>query len=293
MNLKQKLENKEFVITAEINPPAGSGVKKTLEKVLALAPWLDAINISCCPTAKLRMDPLAFAILVNKETAVETILHITMRDQNLLGLQSYLFGAAALGYHYFLSMTGDAAKMSNIKNTKGVFQGNSLHLLKIMQELNTGYDSQGGKLNRKTNFFPAAVANPGAINLPAEIERMHKKVQAGARFFQTQPIFNHRDVTNFLQKSSAINVPILIAMLPLSSYQNCLKLNRDIPGLFVPGNVMERLKNSPCPEQEGGHICYELWTKIHKYLPGIHFLPHLNFAASLELIKEIHRQKKQ
>jgi 5,10-methylenetetrahydrofolate reductase len=161
-----------------------------------------------------------------------------------------------------------------------------------MQDMNRGLNSQGGNLNRKTNFFPGAVANPSAINLPAEIERMKKKVQAGARFFQTQPIFNPHELSSFLKKASEVTAPMLISFMPLKSYQNCLNMNRNIPGLFVPANIMERFKNSSHPEEEGIKTGLEFWEQARELVPGIHFFPHLNFEATLELIKEIRKQKK-
>jgi len=175
MNFRSRLEQKQFMITLEVDPPKGPGIKKIMSQLEPLIPLVDAINIAACPVAQLRMDALSFACLINRHFDIEVILHITMRDMSLLGLQSQLLGASALGYHNFLVMTGDAAKHSDIEGTKGVFQANSLTLLKLMGQMNLGLNSSNRKMNKKTRFYSGATANPSAINLPNEIKKMQRK----------------------------------------------------------------------------------------------------------------------
>ena len=141
--------------------------------------------------------------------------HITMRDMSLLGLQSQLLGASALGYHNFLVMTGDAAKHSDIEGTKGVFQANSLALLKLMKQMNLGFNSSNKKMNKRTRFYSGATANPSAINLPNEIKKMQRKIDAGAEFFQTQPLFIRRNVEIFAQHSEHLSKPVILGTMLL------------------------------------------------------------------------------
>ena len=223
------------MITLEVDPPKGPGIKKIMSQLEPLIPLVDAINIAACPVAQLRMDALAFACLLNLEHFdIEVILHITMRDMSLLGLQSQLLGASALGYHNLLVMTGDAAKHSDIEGTKGVFQANSMVLLKLMKQMNLGLNSSNKKMNKRTRFYPGATANPSAINLPNEIKKMQRKIDAGAEFFQTQPLFIRRNVEIFAQHSEHLSKPVILGTMLLKNYESTLRLNSKVPGLFRP-----------------------------------------------------------
>jgi methionine synthase / methylenetetrahydrofolate reductase(NADPH) len=286
MKFKNRIEQNRFSITMEVDPPKGSGVKKIMAKLATLAPLIDAVNISACPVAQLRMDPLAFAILLNRHLDLDAVLHITMRDMSLLGLQSHLLGASALGYHNFLVMTGDAARHSDVKETKGVFQSNSLQLLKLMQKMNRGVTSSEKKLNKKTRFFTGATACPGAINLTHEIQRMEKKIAAGASFFQTQPLFLEKNVKVFLDYAQSIQPAILIGTMLLKSHESSIWLNSKVPGLFIPAEILERFEQKDSQE-EGIQIALDFWESSRKHLSGLHLFPMNNYEAMKELLQEI------
>lgn len=291
MKFRERLEQKKFTVTLEVDPPKGPGIKKIMSRLEALIPLVDAINIAACPVAQLRMDPISFACLLNRHFDVEVILHMTMRDMSLLGLQSQLLGASALGYHNFLVMTGDAAKHSDIENTKGVFQANSLTLLKLMNQMNNGLNSSNHKLNKKTQFFVGATANPSAINLTNEVVRMNRKVSAGAQFFQTQPLFLRKNLEIFARYSKEVEKPVILGTMLLKNYESSIRLNSKVPGLFVPAEVLERLKKRDCQE-EALKIAHEFWTSCHELLGGIHLFPMNNFDAMLELLTDIRKHLK-
>ncbi|MEE2923804.1 MAG: methylenetetrahydrofolate reductase [bacterium] len=286
MNFRSKLEQKQFMITLEVDPPKGPGIKKIMSQLEPLIPLVDAINIAACPVAQLRMDALAFACLLNRHFDIEVILHITMRDMSLLGLQSQLLGASALGYQNFLVMTGDAAKHSDIEGTKGVFQANSLALLKLMKQMNLGFNSSNKKMNKKTRFYSGATANPSAINLPNEVKKMQRKIDAGAEFFQTQPLFIRRNVEIFAQHSEHLDKPVILGTMLLKNYDSTLRLNSKVPGLFVPAPVLERMKKNN-NQEEALKIAYEFWSSCKDLLGGIHLFPMHNYEAMTELLTDI------
>ncbi len=286
MLFREKLNQKAFTLTLEIDPPRGSGVKKILKEIEPLIPHVDALNIACCPVAKLRMDPMAFGAIVAREFGVETILHITMRDMSLLGLQSWLIGCEALNLSNFLVMTGDAPKHSNIPETKGVFQGNSMVLMKIMKKMNQGLHSGGGKLNKKSRLYFGATANPTAINLINEAKKMQKKVDAGASFFQTQPVFQMRTVREYLKVTEEVTAPSIIGTMLLKDYESSLWLNQNVPGLFVPSEILARLKKNN-HQDEALQVVTDFLRDGLNELGGLHLFPMNNYGAMRELLAEL------
>lgn len=286
MNLRDKLSTNRFVITLEVDPPRGSGMKHSLSEVGPLIPYLDAINVAACPVAKLRMDPVAYAVLLKREYDIETIQHITMRDMTLLGLQSYLLGASALGLDNFLVMTGDAPKHSNIPDTKGVFQGNSMLLMQVMQKMNQGEHTGNGKLNKKNRFYFGATANPTAINQPNEVKKMQKKIDHGASFFQTQPLFMKSTLDDFLMASAEVKTPILISTMLLKNYESSLNLNQTVPGLFVPSETLSRLKQNN-NQEEAMRVVIDFLKLCKDRIQGLHLFPMNNYGAMRELLQEI------
>ena len=286
MNFRHRLEQKQFTVTLEVDPPKGPGIKKIMNRLEPLIPKVDAINIAACPVAQLRMDAIAFACLLNRHFDIEVIIHMTMRDSSLLGIQSQLLGASALGYNNFLVMTGDAAKHSDIENTKGVFQANSLSLLKLMNQLNKGVNSSGKKMNKKTRFFAGATANPSAINLSNEVKKMNRKADAGAQFFQTQPLFLRKNLEIFANYTKEVSHPVILGTMLLKSYESSIRLNSKVPGLFIPAEVLDRLKKND-NQEEALQIASEFWLSCHELLGGIHLFPMNNYDAMLELLTDI------
>lgn len=288
MKFRDKLAQKQFTLTLEVDPPKGTGIKKTMARLAPLVPYLDAINVAACPVAQLRMDALAFATLMNREYDIEVIIHLTMRDFSLLGLQSYLLGASALGYHNILAMTGDAAKHSDVEGTKGVFQANSQVLLRLMRTMNKGFSSSGKKMNKKTKFFPGATANPSAVNLVNEVKKMNKKIEAGAEFFQTQPMFRSKTVEVFREYARELPKPILMGTMLLKNYDSSLWLNAKVPGLFVPAEVLDRMKRKD-NQDEGISVAKDFVQETLSSLDGLHLFPMNNYEAMLELVQDIRK----
>lgn len=167
-SLQEKLQEKKFVVTVEVDPPKGADPWDTYEKIRPLAKVVDAVNIADSPMARMKMSPIALAHLVQNTMGLETIFHLTCRDRNILGLQSELLGAYAMGVRNILAITGDSPKKGDHPNAKGVFEVNSIGLIEVAGKLNNGFDNEGNPLEDKTDFFIGAVLNPTAPNIEVE-----------------------------------------------------------------------------------------------------------------------------
>ena len=206
----RKLAAGEYVITMELTPPRGIVATKQIEGARRLKEWgVDAINIPDGPRASSRMSPLALSILLERQVGIETILHYCCRDRNLLGMQSDLMGASSLGLHNLLIITGDPPKLGDYPDATAVFDVDSIGLTNVVYRLNHGYDIGENAIGQPTSFLIGVGANPGAIDLEEEIKRFNYKVEAGAEFAITQPVFDLELLTNFLDKISDHRIPIL------------------------------------------------------------------------------------
>ena len=270
-SLKEKLEEKKFVITVEVDPPKGADPWGTYEKVHPLAKMVDAVNIADCPMARMKMSPIALAHLVQNTMGLETIFHLTCRDRNILGLQSELLGAYAMGVKNILAVTGDSPKKGDHPNAKGVYEFNSIGLIEVAHKLNQGYDFEGHSLEDGTDFFVGAVLNPTAPNIDAELQRIDNKIKSGADFFQTQPVFDIRQLEEFMNQASHIDVPIIYGLMPLKSLKLANYLNKNVPGIHVPDRLLARLEEKG--REAGIEIARELYQAMKEMVHGVHIFP--------------------
>jgi len=275
MNLREKLAANKFVVTVELDPPKTLNLDKILREVNSdnFRKVVDAVNVTDCPLAKLRMSPIALSHIIQEKIGLETIFHITCRDRNLLGLQAELLGASALGAKNILALTGDPPQMGDYTKVTGVYDVDSVGLVKMVNKLNNGYEYGGNELKDKTDFFIGTAVNPTALDLKKEIERLEEKVSAGANFVQTQPIYDVELLEKFLKITDHINIPKIIGIMPLKSYKMVEYLNNNLPGIFVPSRVKERMRGKDV--EEGVKISRELINKIQQFkeVAGIHIFP--------------------
>jgi methylenetetrahydrofolate reductase (NADPH) len=216
MNLRQRLGT-TFTLTAELDPPRGSDASKLLEEARAALAFVHAVNISDSPQANLRMNPLVAAHLVQSQTGLEVIAHFTCRDRNVLGLQSELLGAAALGVQNILCLRGDPPHIGDHPEAKGVFEVDAVGLTRIVSSLNAGKSLAGRELE-PSDFAVAVAANPSATDLNLERQRFLEKVAAGAHFAQTQPVFDLETVQKFIDTVQP-SIPVLYGVLPVLSLE--------------------------------------------------------------------------
>jgi homocysteine S-methyltransferase len=233
-DLRSKL-GRQFVISVELDPPKGSVTKKFLEAAAALKiAGVDCINVADSPMARVRMAAIASAHLIKQEVGVDAIVHLTTRDRNLMGLQSDLLGAHALGLRNILALTGDPPSLGNVAHATPVYDLDAIGLIKVLRDLNAGHDLLGNPTGEPTDFTIGCALNVNAEDLPREIERFRQKLDAGAQFVMTQPVYETEPLYRVLDEISGCDVPILMGVMPLHSYKHAVYLHNEVPGIAVP-----------------------------------------------------------
>jgi len=272
--LKEKLGQNKPVITAEIAPPKGAGLKKLLRHTELLAPHVDAINITDCQRALVKMSSLA-ASRVLLDHGAEPVLQLTCRDRNSIALQSDLMGASALGIRNLLCLTGDPVKVGDSRQSKSVFEVESLALLNIVQKLQSGRDQNDLKMNAPTQFFVGAVVNPSLDHGISQLQRMAKKVEAGAQFFQTQANYDLEGFKHFLNESKTLNTNIIAGILILPNAKVAKFIHENIPGIRMPDSIINRFfdaKNEKDELEVGIQIAVEMMRGLQTLCQGFHLM---------------------
>src|SRR5205823_2334338 len=219
--LGRKLAAGEFITMVEIVPPKGTNYRKELEGAKYLKSMgLDAINIPDSPRASARMSNLALCILIQQQVGIETVLHFTCRDRNVLSMQSDLLGAYSTCIHNLICITGDPPKMGNYPDATAVFDVDAIGLVNMVRNLNCGQDIGGNPIGTGTGFVIGVGANPGIVNIDEEVRRFEYKVEAGADFAVTQPVFDIGLLEAFLRRIEHCRIPVLSGIWPLVSVRN-------------------------------------------------------------------------
>jgi len=243
MGFKEAISSGKFIVTAEVGPPKGTDISEMINHIEMLKGKVDAVNFTDNQSAVMRMCSLA-GCKIAIEHGVEPILQMTCRDRNRIGLQSDLLGAYALGIKNILCMTGDHVLAGDHKEAKPVYDVESVQLLKIVDSLNNGKDMNGEKLNGKTDFFQGAVVTPEANPLEPQLIKFEKKVKVGAKFFQTQAIYDIEKFKNFMKYARKFPVKIIAGLVVLKSAGMAKFLNNYVPGIKVPEEIIEELKSA-------------------------------------------------
>ncbi|APJ03353.1 bifunctional homocysteine S-methyltransferase/methylenetetrahydrofolate reductase [Silvanigrella aquatica] len=287
-NWSQKIADGKFVISMELLPPKGLEIEKILERSkICKENNIDAINIPDGPRASARMSSLATACIIEREIGIETILHYACRDRNLLGIQSDLLGAAGLGIKNILCITGDPPKLGPYPNATAVFDIDAIGLVNMVSRLNSGYDLGGSSIGRPTCMSVGVGANPVASDIEKEKSRFRYKVEAGAEWAITQPVFDSASLFRFLEFSSQFKIPIIAGIWPLKSLRNAEFMANEVPGVYVPKSVVERIrkcKTSDEQMEEGILIAKELIEEIKSSVQGLQIsapLGMVDFALKL------------
>ncbi len=280
--LADKIAGGEFVSLVELTPPRGWRLSRVLKAARAVeAQGYDAINIPDGPRASARMAPLAMAVKLQEAVGIETVLHYVCRDRNLLGMQSDLMGAYALGIRNLLLVTGDPPIVGDYPNATAVFDVDSIGLTNIVTRLNSGFDIGHRSIGRPTGFLIGVGANPTAVNLEREHERFFWKVDAGAEYAITQPVFEVEPLLDFLERTRKYEIPFLAGIWPLQSLRNAEFLNGDVPGVTVPEPTMERLRRAGSKEAErevGLEVAMEILEQVAPHVQGIQVSAPFNRA---------------
>jgi methionine synthase / methylenetetrahydrofolate reductase(NADPH) len=269
--LGAKLAAGEFVTMVEIVPPKGIDARKEIEAArFVKSVGVDAVNIPDSPRASARMSNQALALLIQREVGIQPILHYTCRDRNVLGIQSDLLGAAAVGVKNLICITGDPPKMGNYPDATAVFDVDAIGLVNIVRSLNRGLDLGGNPIGTGTGFVIGVGANPGLTDLDEEIRRFEYKVEAGAEYAVTQPVFDLRLLENFLRRIEHCRIPVVAGIWPLVSVRNAEFMKNELR-VSVPDSILERMARAQTPEAaraEGVAIAREMLTAVRQTVQG-------------------------
>lgn len=284
-----KIARGEFVTSVELNPPRGCDPGRILRKAELLKEGgVDAINIPDGPRATARMSPMAISVLIEQRVGIETILHYCCRDRNLLGMQSDLLGATALGLKNILIITGDPPKLGDYPQATAVFDVDSIGLTNLVYRLNHGMDLGGNKIGKPTRYLIGVGVNPGAHDLDLEIHRFEWKVDAGAEFAITQPVFDVGLLERFLSRIEHVRIPIIAGIWPLASYRNAEFLHNEVPGVRIPEEIIRRMERAELEKRskvEGIKIAQEALLRVRDMVEGVQVsAPFGRVKSALEVL---------
>jgi homocysteine S-methyltransferase len=279
------------LVTVELDPPRGLSCDKVMAGARALTDaGVDAISLAENPLARIRLGNIALAKVIQEATGTEVIVHVTCRDRNLIGLHSELMGAHLLGIRNVLAVTGDPVAVGGESGATSVFDLNSIGLLELLTALNNGKNLLGVELEGQTNFLLGAAFNPNLPNMDGQLRRLEKKVAAGARFIQTQPIYSIPIMEEMLRRTADFGIPVLVGILPLVSERNAEFLHNEVPGISLPAEIRLRMrdKQGVPGTREGIAIARELIEAGEKKVGGYYLMPPFGkVELAVELMKII------
>lgn len=294
----QKLYSGKFCVSVELEPPRGVDPLKAVEGATILKEaGVDVVNIADGPRAVARMGPSALAQLVRQHVGMESIVHYCCRDRNLLGMQMDLLGAHALGLRNILAVTGDPPKMGTYPDATAVFDIDAIGLITFIQMMNRGLDFSGQPIGGKTELLVGAGCNPGHIDLDLEVSRFGRKVEAGAEYFFSQPVFDPDLLYRFLDRTDKFpQVPFMVGIMPLASSKNAEFLHNEVPGMQVPQRIRDRLREAGDREAQrevGIAVAQEALAAVaaHPRVRGTYVFPPFGSYRAVLRVLEVVRDR--
>jgi homocysteine S-methyltransferase len=291
--LAGKLARQEFPVLVEVVPPKGCDATKEVEGAqYLLEQGIDAVNIPDGSGATARMSALTLAALLQQRAGIEALLHYSSRDRNVLTIQSDLLGAHALGVRNLLALTRDTPQYSNVLESDAS-EVDAIGLVTLLNNLNRGLDVGANPLGVQTAYLVGASINPYALNLEEELRRFQLKVEAGADFAVTQPVFQVEQLASFLERARSLapHLPVIAGIWPLTSFRNAEFMNNEVPGISVPPAVMERMRAADSGErarQEGIKIAQETLLEIRSLVHGVQIAaPFGRYALAVEVVQAL------
>jgi homocysteine S-methyltransferase len=266
--IARKLTKGEMVTSVELLPPRGLNLLDLQEKVRVCADYgIDAVNIPDGPRASSRLSPMATAVKVQQAADIEAILHVCCRDKNIIGMQSDILGAEVMGVKNLLLITGDPPKLGEYPDATAVFDLDSVALARVVHNLNHGLDIAGNELGDKTALTIAVGANPVASDLEREIKRFRQKVEAGAEYAVTQPVFDAEMLFSFIDEIADCKIPIIAGIWPFTSFKNAEFMANEVPGVVVPKVLLDRMSRAKT-RQEGKKIGVKIAREMIEQIAG-------------------------
>jgi homocysteine S-methyltransferase len=271
---------RKFVVSVELDPPRGASPGALIERAqYCQESEVDAINVADGPRASARMSAQALCVLLQSQVGIDTILHYTCRDRNLLGIQSDLLGAKALGLRNILAITGDPPKLGDYPDATAVYDVDSIGLIRILDHLNHGCDLAGNLIGPALGFHIGCGADPSKPDMEKEVERLEEKIAVGAEYVMTQPVYDPRTLERFLGMIAHLDVPLLVGILPLYSHRNAEFLHNEVPGMRIPDDIRERMRKAGSGEKaqaEGVSIAQEATLAAREKAQGVYIMPPFN-----------------
>ena len=285
------VEQGSFVTLVEIVPPKGINCTKEIEGAQVLAQLgVHAINVPDSPRASARMSAQSLSIQIQQHTGIETILHYTCRDRNVLSIQSDLLGASSIGLKNILCLTGDPPKLGNYPDATAVFDVDAIGLVNIVRRLNHGLDIGSNSIGASTNFTIGVAANPGVPDIEHELRRFAYKVEAGAEYAITQPVFDLRLLEEFLNRIEGFRIPVIAGIWPLTSLRNAEFMKNDLR-VSMPEEIMLRMAQTTSPDaarKEGILIAQEMLEAVRPMVQGVQVsAPFGRYIAAAEVIASV------
>ncbi|MGB2800652.1 MAG: methylenetetrahydrofolate reductase [Dehalococcoidia bacterium] len=274
MSLRSVLESGKFAITAEVGPLKGTDINEIEEVAELLLGRVTATNVTDQQSSVMRLGSLATCHLL-KEKGLEPVFQMTCRDRNRLALQSDLLSAHVLGIENVLALTGDLPSLGDHPQAKPVYDLDSVQLLWAINRLNEGYDVVGNELHGKTDFFPGAVVTPETdteAKLELQLIKMEKKIAVGAKFFQTQAVYNVDNFAKFMKRVEGFGVPILAGVIPLKSVGMARFMNKNVSGVFVPEELIDKMAKAEDKAATGMDIAANLIKELKHICQGVHLM---------------------
>ncbi len=289
--LGRKIADGEFVTMVEIVPPKGTDATKEIEGARFLkSVGVDGVNIPDSPRASARMSNQALCLLVQQQVGIEPILHYTCRDRNVLGIQSDLLGASAIGIRNLICITGDPPKMGDYPDATAVFDVDAIGLVNIVRNLNRGLDLGGNPIGNATRFVIAVGANPGSPNIDEEIRRFEYKVEAGAELAVTQPVFDLRLLEEFLRNIERCRVPVVAGIWPLTSARNAEFMKNELR-VSIPDEIIERMTRANTAEAaraEGVAIARDMLSAVRTMVQGAQIAaPFGRYSCAVDVLEAL------
>jgi homocysteine S-methyltransferase len=243
--LQSRLRPGEFLVTVELDPPRGHNIEKLVQGAkLLVERGVEVVDINDGSLGRVRMAVLPTAMLVREATGLDINLHFTCRDRNLMGIQADLLGAHALGIRNILAMTGDPPRAGDYVNATAVFDVDGIGLVRILRGMNSGVDATGNSIGEPTAFAIGVALDPGAADPAREVDRFLAKIEAGAMWAQTQPVYDLETLERFLARVGRVPVPVIVGILPLHSARHAEFLHNEVPGISIPDAIRARLREA-------------------------------------------------
>jgi homocysteine S-methyltransferase len=283
--LRRKLDAEAFVVTVELDPPRGHNIEKLIQGAKLLKDrGVEIVDINDGSLGRVRMSVLPTAILVREATGLDINMHFTCRDRNLMGIQADVLGAHAVDIRNILAMTGDPPRTGDYVNATAVFDVDAIGLIRILARMNEGLDATGNSIGDPTSFCVGAALNPAAAEPAREMERFLAKVEAGARWAQTQPVYDIEVLERFFARTRS-PIPLVVGLLPLHSSRHAEFLHNEVPGITVPDGVRARMREAG---ERGLHAGIEtaqaLLADVRRRYAGAYLMPSF---GRFEVVAEV------